>query len=372
MKRTNATQPYWNGSRWIYTPFIDGKQLFFSSTKKGTEGKRAVLQKFSKQVDNADPGIRFSAAWEQHLADRLANLGAESESYLKTESIGRIHLLPRLKNSRVYSITEQDWQNCISLAKSEKVKQLSKKTLSNIKNEIMLFCRFAKKNRWIDTLPDSLTVPKTAPTVGKEILRPDELKRFLADSEGDWYINAWRLMVVTGLRPGEAYGLKWEDVKDKQIRVRRSISKSGRITGGKNNNAIRTLYSSGIATAILLDQKKQLKKAGLNSEWVFPNRRGNQPKPNAIESNWVKYREKNRIEHIQQYSLRHTFVSVSKSILPEALLKQTVGHSKSMDTLGIYGKELDGDKVQAANIIDGIFGEYKTIAKVLHPKKQKA
>jgi integrase len=372
MKRINATEPYWNGSRWIYTPFIDGKQLFFSSTKKGAEGKRAVLKKYSKQIDNADPGIRFSAAWEQHLSDRLANLGAESESYLKSESIGRIHLLPRLKKQRVYSITEQDWQNCISLAKSNKVEQLSKKSLSNIKNEIMLFCKFAKKNRWIDTLPDSLTVPKTAPKVGKKILHPDELKILLSDSDGDWYINAWRLMVVTGLRPGEVYGLKWEDVQDKQIRIRRSINSKGHVTGGKNENAVRTLYSSGIATAILLDQKNQLKKNGINSEWIFCDKKGVKPKAANINNHWARYRTKMGFDGIAQYGLRHTFVSVSKSGLPEAYLKQIVGHSKSMDTLGIYGKEIDSDKVQAANLIDGIFGEYKTIAKVLHPKKQKA
>lgn len=372
MKRINATEPYWNGSRWIYTPYIDGKQLFFSSTKKGAEGKKAVLKKYSKQVDNADPGIRFSTAWEQHLADRLANLGAESESYLKTESIGRIHLLPRLKNQRVYSITEQDWQNCISLAKSKKVKQLSKKSLSNIKNEIMLFCRFAKKNRWIDTLPDSLTVPKTAPKIGKEILHPDELKALLSDSDGDWYINAWRLMVVTGLRPGEVYGLKWEDVQDKQIRIRRSISQSRIETEGKNQNAIRTLYSSGIATAILLDQKNQLKQLGLDSEWIFCNEKGLLPSPKTINKHWRKYCQKVGISGVVLYGLRHTFVSVSKSTLPEAYLKQIVGHSKSMDTLGVYGKQIDSDKIQAANLIDGIFGEYKTIAKVLHPKKQKA
>ena len=371
MKRINATEPYWNGSRWLYTPFIDGKQLFFSSTIKGAEGKKAVLKKFSKQIDK-EVDVRFSAAWVQHLTDRKSSLGEQSEAYIKTESIGRIHLLPRLKNYRVRSITEQDWQNCITLANSKKAKQLAKKSLANIRNEITLFCKFAKKNRWLDAIPDSLTIPKTAPVVGKEILHPAELKSLLSDTQSDWYINVWRLMVVTGLRPGEVYGLKWQDVTGGLIKIRRAINRRSIETDGKNENAIRTLYTSGIASAILLDQKNQLKQNGIDSEWVFCGKNGDAPRAATINNHWAKYRAKNQMPGVTQYGLRHTFVSITKSGLPEALLKQVVGHSKSMDTLGIYGKEIDTDKIQAATIIDGIFSEYKTIAKVLHPKKQKA
>ncbi len=369
MKRANATAPYWNGSRWIYTPYVNNKQRFFSSSIKGPDGKKAVLKKYSDLVDSLDTSIRFGDAWKEHLADRKAMLG-DGEAYSKTESIGRIHLIPRLKHQRVQNITDQDWQNCITLAKSEKVENLSKKTLSNIRSEIMLFCRFAKRNRWIDTLPDALQVPKTALSVGKDILHPEALKTLLRDSQGDWYVNTWRLMVVTGLRPGEAYGLKWTDIKKGLLTISRSINRQGKVTQGKNDNAHRTLYLSGIANIILQEQK--LKTKPLRSEWIFCDDGGAQPVPSTISNHWLKYREKNGISNITQYGLRHTFVSVSKTALPEALMKQTVGHSQSMDTLGIYGKEIETDKIQAANIIDGVFSKYKTIAKLLHDEKKKA
>ena len=371
MKRSNATEPYWNGKRWIYTPFADGKQKFFSSTIEGEKGKKAVLMKYSKSVGKVED-IRFEKAWEQHLEDRKASLGEKSDSYIKTEYLGRLYLEPRLKLKRVYDITDQDWQNCISLARSEKVEVLAKKSLSNIKNEIMLFCKFTKKNRWIESIPDSLTVPRTAPTIGKQILHPNELKTLLSDSKGNWFINAWRLMVVTGLRPGEVYGLKWDNVTDNVINIVRSINQHGRETNGKNANAVRTLYASGIASAILLDQKHLLNSKGINSEWIFCNEKGCLPSPKTISKYWRQYCLETGIENVSEYGLRHTFVSVTKTTLPESLLKQTVGHSKSMDTLRVYGKALDNDKVQAANIIDGIFSEYKTIAKLLHEEKEKA
>ena len=87
--------------------------------------------------------------------------------------------------------------------------------------------------------------------------------------------------------------------------------------------------------------------------------------PYNIRNHWDKYRDKNGFPDVSLYGLRHTFVSVTKSTLPEALLKQTVGHSKSMDTLRVYGKEIPTDKIQTANYIDSIFSEYKTIAKTI-------
>ena len=36
-------------------------------------------------------------------------------------------------------------------------------------------------------------------------------------------------------------------------------------------------------------------------------------------------------------------------------MKSVVGHSSSMDTFGVYGHEIEGDRHRAAKIIDGVF-----------------
>ena len=56
------------------------------------------------------------------------------------------------------------------------------------------------------------------------------------------------------------------------------------------------------------------------------------------------------------YELRHTFVSIVKS-LPEGDVKTVVGHSKNMDTFGIYGHMLEGDLERIAGEIEGKFSE---------------
>lgn len=53
------------------------------------------------------------------------------------------------------------------------------------------------------------------------------------------------------------------------------------------------------------------------------------------------------------YMLRHTFVSLAKN-LPEGQIKALVGHSKNMDTLGIYSREMKNDIQRTADPLEGI------------------
>ena len=41
--------------------------------------------------------------------------------------------------------------------------------------------------------------------------------------------------------------------------------------------------------------------------------------------------------------------------MPDALLKLQVGHSEKMDTRGVYGHEIDGDAVKAAELSNKAF-----------------
>ena len=57
------------------------------------------------------------------------------------------------------------------------------------------------------------------------------------------------------------------------------------------------------------------------------------------------------------YSLRHTFISLMKNVMPEQTIKDIVGHSVSMDTFGTYGHIIDGEERQAAKVIDLTLGD---------------
>ena len=97
-----------------------------------------------------------------------------------------------------------------------------------------------------------------------------------------------------------------------------------------------------------------LKRKGIISHWVFPDKSGAMPIPNNVYDLWATWRKQHGIKS-SLHELRHTFISLNKADLPLELMKSVVGHSSSMDTFGVYGHEIDGDRHRAAQIINGVF-----------------
>ena len=69
---------------------------------------------------------------------------------------------------------------------------------------------------------------------------------------------------------------------------------------------------------------------------------------------WATYSKQHGIK-CSLHEMRHTFISVAKADVPEQLLKQAVGHTKNMDTFGVYGHEVEGEMTRVANIMDNVF-----------------
>ena len=69
---------------------------------------------------------------------------------------------------------------------------------------------------------------------------------------------------------------------------------------------------------------------------------------------WKAYCTANGLTQCSLYELRHTFVSVVKT-LPAGEVKDLVGHSEDMDTFGVYSHALTGDAEHTAQAVNGVF-----------------
>jgi len=54
--------------------------------------------------------------------------------------------------------------------------------------------------------------------------------------------------------------------------------------------------------------------------------------------------------------MRHTFISIAKN-LSTGEIRALVGHSKSMDSWGVYGHEVQGERQRTAKKLEAIFSE---------------
>lgn len=104
---------------------------------------------------------------------------------------------------------------------------------------------------------EDLTVPKGARLKGRKILQPDSLRVLLSTDtrvvrgkvEQDENVHAYRIAVMTGLRPGELLGLRVGDLDGDRVHIGRAINRQNEETSGKNENAIRTVVLHPLAVA---------------------------------------------------------------------------------------------------------------------------
>ena len=250
-------------------------------------------------------------------------------------------------------MTLRDWQNVINEATGEK-KALSEKTLRNLRAIIMGIIKFGYQDYQCELPRGDLYIPKGRSKKEKEFLEKDDVRRLLEPSKL-WYHPLFCFMVLTGLRPGEALGLQISDIDHNRVIIRRAVNARGHITDGKNKNARRMIPIGELASSILRNTIKRNEDYNLRTEWIFCSPDGSQGKQTRMRKHWEKLKEERDLPGTV-YSLRHTFITIMKNVLPEQAIKDIVGHSVSMDTFGTYGHILDGEDRETAQVIDLTFG----------------
>ncbi len=353
-KRVNTAQWMEKQKRWQIKVQKDNERKTFYSSKPGRTGQREANAKADAWLDE---GISRHSERIKDLYDAYFQEQQRTTSranWHKAESIGKVWILPAIGNKKISAVNEGHLQNILNKATE---KGLAKKSVSNIKSIILSFYKFCRKNKFTTLHPEFLAVPNKAKRSNKQILQPTSLAILFSNENTkyrdkivfDKYIYAYRLQVLTGLRPGELIGLLPKDINGNIIRVQRSINDYGDVTEGKNQNAKRSFVLSSQAQQVVSQQLEIRDPNG--DETLFQIR--NQ---DHYRSCWGRYCEHNGIPYITPYELRHTFVSIAKK-LSEGQIQPIVGHSKDMDTFGTYGHTLVGELEQTAEQLSNIFQE---------------
>ena len=362
MSKLRRAEAAWVESRerWQINVQRDGKRKTFTSSTPGRKGKHEAEAKADDWLDAGRPDdMRFDAAWAIYLEHLKSTTG--TANHYDNESIGRIWLLPALGAKRLSKIRLSDIQEIVN----EAVKLgRAARTCKNIKDKFFGFAAYADEHKWsLDAMRSKqVKVSKKAKKAERTIVQPDQLKKLFAHdteiSRGKerpcFYINAFRLLVLTGLRRGEVCGLKWSDYKDNALIIRQAINRHLEFTEGKNDNAQRRVPLTERSLVVLNEQYAMLKRSGIKSKWIFPDDEGNYTDPSKLYKRWKFFAKQLGITS-SVHELRHTFVSIAENDIPDPLLKRVVGHSQSMDTHGVYGHVLDDELTRALSMMEDVF-----------------
>ena len=377
-QRTNTAVWLPNQQRWQIKVQKNGVRKTFTSAKPGRTGQREANRKADAWLDEgiASTTKRCADVWAEFMVSVKATAGS---SYIdQVEKFGRNYILPVIGACRIGDLNAGMLQDVLDRSykegcmnpnsKRQSRGNLSKKTLQGIRGVEVAFVNWARQHKYTALRPEdeNLTVPKGARNKGKKILQPDALRVLLSTDTRvlrgkvvhDDCIHAYRLAVMTGLRPGELLGLRVGDVDGHRLHLARAINRMNEETTGKNENALRTVVLHPLAVAEL---RAQLQQRAFEEErplrhddpvFLLPNEQ-------SLYNYWQFYQRCNGIDPpISLYELRHTFVSMIEDTVSPAQLRRMVGHSKSMDTYGWYSHAVEGRADAAALAIADTLSEY--------------
>ena len=348
--------PKWDGQRWRIQEQRDGKRFSFSSNVPGAKGRKEVIRKYESWYYGEGTGEKsVNQVASEYLEDVKARRGADSEAYIQYERYIRLYISPAFGKKKMCKMTLHDWQSIINNSKGRN-KQLSEKTLKNLRGIIMGIIRFGYGDYQCELPRGVLYIPKGHFKLEKEILQRDDVRRLLQPSDL-WFHPLFTFLLLSGCRPSEALGLQVGDIEGDRIYIRRGVNASGKITEGKNENARRMIPLSDLAKSILHKTIKRNEDKKLHTEWIFCSPDGSQGNQSTMRNHWAALKKERNLPGTV-YSLRHTFISMMKNVMPEQMIKDIVGHSVSFDSFGTYGHILDTESREAASIIDLTLGAH--------------
>lgn len=275
-------------------------------------------------LNSGHSGLGLHDVFDQWLQEQKARVrsGLKKVSSLGTDLNGLRHVMDFFKNEDMGKIDASRIEEFQMHRLAIGQKRVSVNTECQ---KLKALLNWAHNKRLIPSVP---TVRKLdEPPVNTEVPQQDEMLLILAELPFSQALLT-RLMVETGLRPSEAYTLRWDSV---------DLTRNTLKVGNVDENTPKTMHSYrdvAFGEGLAMDLAKQRKST--NSEWVFPNRDfEDKPMDNyrrslksAVERSGVK-RYGKPIKFTPKYCRKaYTSYQYLRGI-PLSTIKQLVGHSPS-------------------------------------------
>jgi len=172
---------------------------------------------------------------------------------------------------------------------------------------------------------------------------PEQVAAIVAAADGDWPV-CFRLMAETGLRRGEAIGLRWGDLdpERRRLRVARSLGPHGE--SAPKTRAGGRLVPLTRATAEALRAHRLTAPRSGDGDPVFAHPGGGHQTPSNIHRAWRPACRKAGVRGLTLHTLRHyaasAFIRTGASV---KTVQVVMGHASATLTLNLYAHLFDDD-----------------------------
>lgn len=180
----------------------------------------------------------------------------------------------------------------------------------------------------------------------------EQARRFLAVAGRSAYGPIWAVYLGSGMRRGEALGLRWRDVQfeHRTLRVEQTVGLEGGKTvvkpKPKTEASRRTIAVDAAIIAALEDhrdrqqeQRVQADDAWQDHDLVFASGHGTPINPNNLLRDFWRLVAQAGVPRIRIHDLRHTHITLAiQAGAPIAAVSRRAGHARVSTTMDIYAQ----------------------------------
>lgn len=278
--------------------------------------------------------------------------GVKQSTKTRYEMDIRLYLKPRLDHVQLRALAPHTIQAVYNTLQSgsSKQKALSAKSIKNLNGTLH---SAMEKALVLGYLPrGNPTKGVVLPRVVKkemQVIRDDDMPRFLDAIKDHQYEIIYLMDMFTGLRRGEILGLTWDcvDIENGRLTIKQQLKdKEGYILAPTKTDKIRTFPASLYVQTLLRKQRAkqaewQLQAGGIwknQMNLVFTNELGRYLVGDVVYNHLKKTVRTIGLDAVRFHDLRHTFALLSLEGGDNIMtLKENIGHSNISTTIDVYG-----------------------------------
>jgi integrase len=358
--------------RWLVRWFIGkdaaGKRQYDSKTivgnKKDAEAFLATVVVAVDKGTYVAPSKKtlgeWLNAWLDHEAKRKISVTTLKNYRMRLKTI-----IANIGHIKLSALTDDHIQEQYSKMLDEQ--KLDPRTVHYSHTVLKQALRRAVKKKFLMQNPcDDLVLPRQVRSVMVVWTEP-QVSLFLEQTKDDEFHLFWHLLFATGLRPQEAFALKWENLDGGKLRVQRGLTKTETYgvyevgqTKTKNGDRTVTLPEATIAKlkAHKAAQAAQMLAAGpayARDGFVFADERGKHLYPPTLTNRWLKLVARSGLPRMTMYGCRHTHATILlRACVNPKVVAERLGHGSVVITLNQYSHVLPDTQEGVAAKIDGL------------------
>ena len=275
----------------------------------------------------------------------------------------RAERLPRERKPKLVEAQHVEPTTPVKVGYSKNTVRLIKAALSTVLSDALddgyletnpAFSAGRKRGKRADALTQSERLQKIGP------LSWTDRDALLAEAASDRrHYALFATLVKAGLRPGEGFALRPEDIdfKNQTLRVDRAATDGGQVKDTKTHEVRRVDLTPDL-TATLKRHLTWLRAEALRNgsgepEWLFPRTDGTLMNKDYAAGVFRRILKRAGLPHYRVYDLRHTFASLLLAeSAPITYVSAQLGHSSPATTMRFYARWIPSQGKRWVNALD--------------------